>query len=165
VFSLSLVSRFYRAVFLSIILHSSATRPKNTLLTPAVLHPANSRHKHVCWDTHSLSLSDTLCWWHKQCQPPWSVFQLEEDEQICFFLSVTSNVAKIKPTSGQLPNPGPQIYISALWDMSPLAWGDPNMAVLFNLQTLCSQQASYNALMHKIRYISSQWLLSLSSVY
>lgn len=95
--SLSLVSRFHRAMCLSIILSSSATGPKNTLLlTPAVLHPAHPHViKHVCWDTRSLSLSQTHCTDDiSSLQPSWSVFQLEEDEQICCFLSVTSRVSQ-----------------------------------------------------------------------
>lgn len=138
-------SAFYRAVRLSIPLRSSATGPKNTLLTPAVLHPAcPCVIKHVCWDTRSLSLSlsGRLHWWHKQSS--WSILQLEEDKQICCFLSMTSQVSQNKAQTDVHIGPhGTRPHSPKLAPGSPL-------------HLLSSRQASY-----KEENTLYSWILSM----
>lgn len=99
-YSLSLVSRFYRKMCLSIIPCSSATRSKNTLPTPAVFHPAYPHViKHVCWDT--LSLSQTHCTDDISSPDPSSSWRKTSRSAVsCHW---HPECRKIKLTSGQLP--------------------------------------------------------------
>lgn len=86
--SLSLGSRFQRKMCIQIIPCSSATGPKNTLPTPAMLHRA---YPHVTSLSNTHGTDDTT-----SPQPFRSDLQLKEEEQIGRFLSVTSRKSQNK---------------------------------------------------------------------
>lgn len=97
-------------------------------------------------------------------QPSWSVFQLEEDKQICRFLSVTSSVAKWSS------HPGPSdLHISPVGHVPTRLRLPLHVIALQSLHLFSSQWASYNAVIHVVlKYnilntlINGWWLLFLT---
>lgn len=79
---------------------SSATQPKNTLLTPAAVHLT---HPHVIKHVSAETLSDTLHWWHKQSSALLISLPTERRPAWPFPVIDIQNGAKIKLTCGQIP--------------------------------------------------------------